>query len=315
MNLKSPDFLATQHRSLAGIGRLKGLSMPLTLVFCAFTASVFQAPSANAQNANSQSAEEILRAVLVSEAKIQFSATQIVQRGATREVAKLYRSGFKRRLEWSAPGVKAGDILVDDGQNVTLYHRADKTAIQTLSFRRASVPVNGDWKVSAPATENGRLVRVLSRANGRKISVDTKTNAVLRMENARTVTTLQNPQFEPVSEAKFRFAVPSGVTVTRINGRLVNDLATARRLVTWVQPPAQLPSGYVFESAIAGENEIWLRYSNGQKRFSIFQQPTSDAGKLAPQKVSGGYFWRSDGLRFLLTGAPEGTVGLLAKTN
>ncbi len=275
------------------------------LIFCGVFAPI----------AHSQSAEDVLRAVRNGEVKAQYSATQIVQRGGSREVATLFRSGLKRRIEWSAPDVKAGDILVDDGQTVTLYHRADNSAIQTRSFRKApSIAPNG-WKVGAPISQNGRTVRVLSRGKGRKISVDAKTNIVLQTENGGGVTSLQNIKFGPVAEAKFQFEKPAGVLITRVNGRLVNDLATARRLTTWVKPPIQLPSGYVFESAIAAPNEIWLRYTNGQKRFSIFQQKTEDATEIAPQKVSGGWFWRKSGLRFLATGAPESAIDALTKTN
>ncbi|PQV64864.1 hypothetical protein B1R32_103131 [Abditibacterium utsteinense] len=293
MNLKFPESFSTKNQSW--------FIFP-ALIFCGAFASA----------AKAQSADEILRAVRQNEAKIQYSATQIVQSGAVREVATLYRSGLKRRLEWSAPSVKAGDILIDDGQIVTLYHRADKTAIQTRSFRRVPGFAAGNWKAGAPTPQNGRLVRVLSRGKGRKISVDTKANVILRTENGRSITALQNIKFSPVSDAKFEFAKPAGVALTRINGRLVNDLNAARRLTTWVQPPSQLPSGYVFESAVAGKDEIWLRYTNGQKRFSIFEQKTSDSSPIAPQKVDGGWFWRKSGLRFLVTGAPEGAIDALA---
>lgn len=299
MNLKFPNPIAVENQSRPS---------KLALVFCAVIASTAVTPAANAQ-----SATEILRAVRASEAKAQYRATQVVQKGSSREVATLFRSGLKRRLEWSAPNVKAGDILVDDGQTVTLYHRADKSAIQTRSFGRVPSFAAGDWKVSAPQTQNGRSVRVLSRGNGRKISVDAKTNAVLRTENGGSIVALQDVQFGPVSDSKFQFVKPDGVTLTRVNGRLFNDFSAARRLTTWVQPPAQLPASYVFESAIAGKDEIWLRYTNGQKRFSIFQQKTEDAGEIAPQKVSGGWFWRKAGIRFLVTGAPDSAISALAQ--
>lgn len=303
MNLKFPERSVSSFE-LSSIKNQSRSLLP-ALIFCGFLAPL----------ANAQSADEILRAVRASEAKAQYSATQVVQRGARREVATLFRSGSKRRLEWSAPDVKAGDILVDDGEFVTLYHRADHSAIQTRSFGRAPGIAAGEWKVNATTTQNGRAVRVLSRSNGRKISVDARKNIILRTENRGTVTALQNVQFGSVPDAKFQFVKPDGVTLTRINGRLVNDLGAARRLTTWVQPLTQLPGGYVFESAVAGKDEIWLRYTNGQKRFSIFQQQTSDSGEVPPQKVDGGWFWRKGGIRFLATGVPDSAINAMAKTN
>jgi outer membrane lipoprotein-sorting protein len=285
------------------------LSVPLgALCLCGVSTQ-----SAQAQTVQAQSADAFLSAVRASEAKIEYSATQVVQRGSEREVSKIYRDGFKRRIEWLSPEVKKGDVMVDDGTSVTLFHRSDKSAIRTQSQRRLPNLVGSDWKVGAPVRQNGMLVRVLSRPNGRKLSVDAKTKAIVRMEGMRGVTTLQNVDYGAVPASKFVFALPAGAKLTQINGQLFNDLRSARRGAGWFKAPTALPSGYNFESAIVGPSEVWLRYSNGQKRFSIFQQK-AEGGDLKPQAVNGGWFWKSGGLRFLATDAPDGSVNALASS-
>ncbi len=296
----NPQFPDLQVKPLGRIQRRKGIFFA-PLLFCGLLSG----------QAKAQTAAEILSAVRSSENKIQLRATQIVERGGTREVAQIYRSGLKRRLEWSAPSVKAGDILIDDGETVTLFHRADKTAFQTQSAQRAPVAA-GDWKVGAVAQQNGRAVRVLRRGKGRELTIDAKTNLIVRSKGMGGVMTLQNVEFGAVSPAKFVFSAPAGVKITRSDGRLFADLGAAKRFASWLQPPTQLPAGYAFESSIAGKDEVWLRYSNGKKRFSLFQQKTDDAD-LAPQKVDGGWFWRKNGARFVVTGAPEGAITTLAK--
>lgn len=303
MNLKSPNFL------VASSARRKGISFFAPLLFCGLVTTTGFITSGAAR---AQSVDEILNAVRQSESKVQLRATQIVQRGGSREVATLYRSGPKRRLEWSAPAVQAGDVLVDDGQSVTLYHRAEKTAIQTQSPHRASALAPGGWKVGASTQLDGRGIRVLNRGKNRQLMIDAKTGVILRAKNAGGVTSLQNVQYGAVSPAKFQLALPAGVQIVRTQGRLFGDLNAARRFASWLRAPSQLPVGYTLESVVAGKSEVWLRYSNGKKRFSLFQQKTSDAD-LAPQQVNGGWFWRKNGLRFIATGAPADAIGSLSQ--
>ena len=279
----------------------------------ALGASVLACGLAFSSPASAQDATAILQAVRRSEAKIAYSATQIVQRGASREVAKIYRSGPKRRVEWLEPTVRRGDILVDDGEKVVLFSRSDNAALETKSVARRSVGLGeGEWKIGVPIRQNGRLVRVLSRSNGRSITIDAQTNAIVRTENARGVTALQNVEFGSVPASKFEFPPPAGVKMTRLNGQLFGDLNLARRRAAWLKAPTKLPRGYAFESAVVGENEVWLRYSDGRKRFSIFQEKT-DEGDLKPKKVAGGWFWKRDGVRFLATDAPEDSIEALSK--
>jgi outer membrane lipoprotein-sorting protein len=262
---------------------------------------------------HAQSAEEILQAVRRAESNASYSATQFVQRGTSREVAKIFRNGVKRRIEWLQPSVKNGDVLVDDGQTVSLYHRAEKTVTRAPSSRPALPFTAQGWKVGAPTRQDGRLVRILNRGNGREITVDEETKVIVRTVNGRSVTALQNIDFGPVPASKFTFAPPAGAKVTQSDGRIFADLNAAQRAAAWLKAPSQLPTNYTFESAIVGEDEVWLRYANNQKRFSIFQQKTSEAD-LAPRKVDGSWFWKRNGIRFLATDVPEDMVQALSSS-
>ena len=175
---------------------------------------------------------------------------------ANRETATVWQRGEKVRFEWSAPARKRGDLLVDDGKLVSLFHRAENSVIQTNSRRR---PLN------------------------------------LELQNERSVT---------VPDSKFEFSPPRGAKVLRIDGTLYGTLAAARRVANWFKIPQNVPANFEFENAIVGENRVWLRYSDGKTMFSLFQQK-AEAGEIAPQKVRGGWFWRRDGIRFLLTGASD----------
>ena len=111
---------------------------------CLFASLVFSAP------AWAQDAPTLLRQMQNAEKTVSYQATQIVTRQGERQVAKIWRDGPKRRIEWLAPSVRQGDILVDDGSNVWLYHRAENTVTQTKSRERLPGARNasGPWKVS-----------------------------------------------------------------------------------------------------------------------------------------------------------------------
>lgn len=296
MNLKFPNHPASKTSGRQGI------------VFFALLAFLRVGGESKAQDG-----DDLLKAMRAAEAKIQYSATQVVQRGGSREVARIYRSGPKRRLEWLEPSVKRGDLLVDDGEKVWLYHRADKTAIRTNSSSRNAGSFGSDWKVGPPVQQSGRLVRVLSRGKGRQITIDAVTKAILRFQTPVSTTALQNVKFGAVPATKFQFSPPEGVKTTELDGILYANLAAAKREADWFYAPTTIPNGYELESVIVGPAEVWLRYTNGSQRFSIFQQK-ADGADVAPTKVDGAWFWKSKGLRFLATGAPEGAVDALASS-
>ena len=117
----------------------------------------------NGARAQESSIQNWLRALSQAEKSAQYSATATSQRnGAPTTKWRVWRKGAKNRMEYVAPPVRKGDVLVDDGQNVWLYHRADNTAVQTksrprvlefgaLNSRGSDVRVDGTQKVDERA--------------------------------------------------------------------------------------------------------------------------------------------------------------------
>ena len=133
----------------------------------------------------------------------------------------------------------------------------------------------------------------------------------MRFENGASVYALQNVKFGAQPASLFQFQTPANAKVTRSNGKLFTDVAAARAGANWLKAPTNLPTGYTLESAIAASDEVWLRYSNGKNRFSLFEQK-SEAGTVAPTKVDGGYFWKTGGIRYLASGVSQSTAKSLA---
>lgn len=252
-----------------------------------------------------QDAATLLKQMRAAETKAQFSATQITRRNGRQETAHLFRDGLKRRLEWLEPSVRRGDVLVDDGTNVWLYHRADNAVTQTKSASRAPM-LGGSWNV---AKKDGDFV--LKRGSS-ELTIDGTRKHIVRFENGPTVVGLTNIDYGTVDDTKFRFVVPSGARLTKIDGQYYYNLANARRAANWFKVPAKLPE-FDFESAVVGNDEVWLRYTDGARRISIFQQK-APGGNIDPQRVDGGWFWRSGGIRFLATGGPDSVILGLTKS-
>lgn len=244
--------------------------------------------------AHAQDAQTLVSQMQTAEKTVSFSAIQ-KGRGGT---ARLYRSGLKQRLEW-LEGVRRGDVLVDDGQHVTLYHRSEHSATQTDSRPRvaAFVPAGAATKTQFA----GRSAYSVPLSGGRTVVIDAQTKILL--SNGGNGFSLSNIHFGPVPAAKFNFAPPPGVAVQKFDGTLYTNLSAAKRAARWLKTPSQLPPGWKFESAIAGQSSAWLRFSNKQSRVSLFEQPTTGPD-LLPQKVEGGTgtFWKSGGVRILATG-------------
>ena len=258
--------------------------------------------------ARAQDATTLINQMRAAEAKAQYSGTLFIVRNGQRETASVYRDGNKRRWEWTAPALKNGDLLVDNGSNLYLYHRSENSVTQTQST--PFMPdMGGGWKVSS-TTENGQKNYILTRGD-QKLTLDGARKILLRFENDGAVYALQNLKFGDQSDAKFGFQTPKSAKVTRSNGKLFVDIASARASANWLKAPTQLPSGYALESAIAATDEVWLRYSNGKSRFSLFEQK-AEAGTVALTKVDGGYFWKSSGIRYLASGVSTGTAKSLA---
>jgi len=278
--------------------------------------------------------EDLLRAAMNAERTISYTATETTTRlGAPTRIARIQKSGGKRRAEYSAPAIMKGDLLIDDGANLWLYHRAENSAVKTKTASRAgqSDANRRDMKnlavvVQARSTLAGRKVwpvTISSRNKKRvlrKIWIDEKTKARLRMErfddagNRVEVIALSNIKFGAVSGSAFQWKTPSGAEVSNA-GTLYQNLNQARRGAKWLQVPSKLPRNYAFEGAIVNSGEAWLRYSNGVRRFSIFQQRTKDS-KSTPFKRANNnaWYWQNANTRFLLAGLPEAQAELVANS-
>lgn len=248
--------------------------------------------------AHAQDAQTLVSQMQGAERSVSYSAIQKGQGGT----ARVFRSGLKRRLEW-LEGIRRGDVLVDDGQHVTLYHRAEHSATQTDSRPRVSAFVP-----SGAATKTrfaGRSAFSIPISGGRTVVIDAQTKILL--SNGGSGSSLSDIRFGSVPAAKFTFTPPPGVIPQKFDGVLYVFPGPAKRAARWLKMPSQLPSGWKFESAIVGPSSAWLRYSNGQHRFSLFEQPTTDTN-LPPQPVEGGTFWKSGGVRILATGSPQSAL-------
>ncbi|HVF85350.1 MAG TPA: hypothetical protein VM821_05180, partial [Abditibacteriaceae bacterium] len=94
-------------------------------------------------------AARVITQMANAESNANYTAVQtIARRNSTPIRVRIWRLGRKRRLEYLAPNLNRGDVLVDDGRNTWLYHRAENAAVQTRS----------------PAPRYGNIVGRASRA-------------------------------------------------------------------------------------------------------------------------------------------------------
>ena len=278
--------------------------MARSLVLSAFLLGAFAFGIAPAR---AQDAATLLSQMRAAEAKTQYSGTLFIVRNGRRETAKVWRDGNKRRWEWTAPALKKGDLLVDNGANLYLYHRSENSVTQTQSTPFAPGTGSG-WKVLSSNSDYQ-----IGRGK-QKIVIDKQRKTLLRFENNGAVYALKNLKFGAQPASEFNFKTPAGAKVTRSTGKLFVDVASARASVGWLQAPAKLPAGYALESAVAASDEVWLRYSNGKSRFSLFEQKAEAGKTVAPTAVKGGYFWKTGGIRYLASGVSAGTAGALASS-
>ena len=261
---------------------------------------------ASGDHSYAQDAKTLLRQAQGAEQTLTYTAKRITTGPEGTEEVWIYRDGRKRRLEWLKPAVRAGDVLVDDGRQVFLFHKSENSVTQFLS-RASSTRFDGEWNVSRRANE-----WVLRRGN-RALVLDAATKAVIATQNGAMSTKLTQINYAEPKASKFKFDVPNGAKVTRLNGALYRNIGAVKRVASWVKAPSQLPAGYKLESAVVAPTEAWMRFSNGAKRFSLFQQK-AEGGDVAIQKVDGGTFWKRDGARFLVTGAPDGAIDEIASS-
>jgi len=271
-------------------------------------------------------AANLLRAMENAKENQRYSATaQVTRRQGSPMTMRIWQSGTKQRIEWLAPQVKRGDVLVDSGDSVWIYHRADNSAVQTrgsaeVDWNRLSRMMNAS--VAGSDTVAGRaawIVALTPRGATKpslKVWIDQHNMMRLRLDrldaSGQTVQNmaLQNIKFGDVTPERFQWSPPARASVTRTSGTLYNENAAAKRAAAWLQLPGYVPPGYQFESAVVdasgagGRGEAWLRYANGVNRFSIFQQRIADSSTVAPQRVNDGWFVQQNGSRFMVLGLP-----------
>jgi outer membrane lipoprotein-sorting protein len=278
--------------------------------------------------------DDLLRAMWNAERSVSLSATETLARaGAPTVVSNVQRKGEKKRVAYSAPAILKGDVLVDNGQTVWRFHRAENSAIKTQTaprasagdrsarFRRFSAQMQGETKIIG---RRAWIVALMPRGQTRvlrKLWVDQQTKIRLRIErfddSGKRVEawSLSNLKFEKIPDEAFQYTPPRGAEVTNA-GVLYQRLNQAQRATNWLRVPRKLPRGFGFESAIVDEEkgEAWLRYSSGTRRFSIFQQRTKDQSPATLKPVGSGWYWKKNGNRFLIAGLPEAQANLVAKS-
>lgn len=252
---------------------------------------------------------------------VAYSARQTTSRqDAAISVAQVWDNGRQQRIEYQSPPVNKGDVQVDDGQHVWRYHRSENSVVQIPSaqgntFDAAKFNQQYFVKVLGRASVSGRqtwIVGVFSRRTShclRKYWIDQKNFLRLRAEfyddkgQLSETTQLSLIHFAPILSSRFQWKTPAGARVNYA-GELYVHLDRAQAMVVWLKIPTRLPAGYIFESAVINKSndEAWLRYSNSVRRFSIFEQRTSDPKNSNPQSVEGGWFWKRGGVRFFIAG-------------
>lgn len=285
----------------------------------AFAALVLASTLAHA----APSGDELLRAMRSSQERVAYTATETtVRSGAPTVVARVQSSGGKRRIEYLAPAIMKGDLLIDDGQTLWRYHRAEKSAVKTRTPAKSDAPQpaakRGHFAVSnqGRSTFAGRkawVVALTSRSSQRvvrKIWIDEWTKIRLRSQGfdsngkVQETTSLTNLKFGSVPASAFRWSPPSGTKISNA-GTLYMRLSQAQRKADWVRAPTKLPRGYAFESVVVNTDDAWMRYSNGVRRFSIFQKRTADMSSKSLSPAGSGWYWQKGGSRFVLAGLPK----------
>jgi len=262
---------------------------------------------------------------------VSYSARQTTWRvGAPAIVIQIWDNGKKQRMEYLAPPINKGDIQLEDGAHIWRYHYSENGVVQTPASSRYpfnAAKFNQKYKAIFLGDSNiaGRpawIVGIKEKNSShylRKYWIDVSKYLRLRAEyfgaNGQRVETTQlgSVNFGSVPASKFVWKMPQGAKINYA-GELYTHLSRVQQQAAWVRVPRWLPSGYVFESAVVNKqnNETWLRYSNGSRRFSIFEQRTSDTKSTSLQKVDGGWFWKKGGMRYLIAGLEKPDAKRLA---
>ncbi len=258
-----------------------------------------------------------------AERNANYSATQTIARADSTVRVRVWRLGRKKRLEYLEPAINRGDVLLDDGQNTWLYHRAENAAIQTHSQneREANVGkrtlrVADDSQIGGRKVSVVEILRAAKNGVARRIWIDktTKLRLATQFFDEQNQSTgkisLDDLKVGGVSEARFRWSPPAGAQIVKTDGKLFSQMLPAKQAASWLETPSFVPRGFRFESAVVNnaQDKAWLRYSSASQRFSIFQQRAAAKADHATQKVEGGWYRVSNGSRLLIAGAPDNTA-------
>lgn len=283
--------------------------------------------------AASPSGIRLLQQMRHAAASTSYSARQTTWRKRTPVIiTHIWDNGNQQRIKYLAPPVAKGDVQVDDGKHIWHYHRGENSVVQTPSASQRDFDIKKftqkyNVKVLGTASIADRKAWIIGiwAKNGehylRKFWIDQRTHLRLRTEyfdaGGRRVeaTQLGDLHYGAISNSHFEWKTPSGAKVNYA-GELFSHIKRAQREASWLRLPYWLPAGYAFESAVVNKsnNEAWLRYSNGTRRFSIFEQRTKDQSSSEPIHVDGGWFWKQAGVRFLIAGVSESTVQKIASS-
>ena len=263
---------------------------------------------------------------------VSYSARQTVWRKKTPvTVTQIWDNGKKQRVEYLAPPVNKGDIQVDDGVHIWRYHRSENGVVQTPSSHHSFDATRFGSKYSAKvlgsATISGRatwIIGITAKDSShylRKYWIDKSTHLRLHAEyfevNGRRTeaTQLSSVHFGAIPSSRFEWKTPSGAKVNYA-GELYTHINRAQQQARWLRLPLWLPAGFAFESAVVNKdnNEAWLRYSNGSRRFSVFEQRTNDKKSTSVQQVKGGWFWKKGGMRYFIAGLSAADAKQLARS-
>ena len=258
----------------------------------------------------SVSAATVLTLALQASRLVDYEGTKVVtlqRHGRTETVTAV--EAHKRpdmvRLEYLSPPDVAGRLIVDNGRSSWHYEPRQNMAFQgpTMEaglFSGGLAQLRRNYRATALGTDEvvGRPAYVLllepnTPGESRELWVDQATGTVLRTESrdpsgGRALTTY----FSRISfslnlpAAYFHFETPAGARVVpmfTLSGESASsDALTQRAGLTVVVPPV-LPDEYVFTggavSRFGGVTSAYLRYSDGENLFSLFEAP---AGSIAP---------------------------------
>jgi outer membrane lipoprotein-sorting protein len=266
------------------------------------------------------SATSLLQGAARAERNVAFSATETVERPGSPEARmRIAHDDARRRIDYLAPDVRRGDVVVDNGKNVWIYLRRENLAVQTVSrpMREPAVRGAGARVVGVGSIDNRLtwMVEIERAGMLRRLWIDQKNFVLLRREIRRGEALIENSVLSNVRfgspDVSFAWSPPRGAQVTRSEGTFFGNVNGARR-IGWLRFPTTVPGGFTFESAIVDEKkgEAWLRFS-GARRFSIFQSKGAQSD-LPLQKVDGAWFLARGGNRFVIVGLDDGQTAKLA---